>query len=478
MTPLTRDICIDPRMVPDTQDQVCVAPAANGHIALVAENRAQFSLGAPALQARPGPSAPLFRDSAEFRRSLLQGAFTHSGWQTQAEWGSPLAYSLFALMPAACSEHPALNGGEGGSGSDGSSTSTDSGPQPLRLAGYDNFGATPCGNDGFVTDLDEGLGVCANYTTNNHHLFSWDATRPNSVASIIPLSYAPDQVLQGSNGEIYITTHQSPGLAVVNPTESSEAHYAFPTSIATNGVSSSGRPITAIQPSFPKGLAEAQGQVFIATSNYDVVHSDFLPGTVLAFEIGTGNYGVLSTSGFNPTSVGTADGKLLVVSSGAIDRNGAVTSDGFLDVFDPLSHDLLRSIPLGRHGAGVSGELTITPDGRTALLPTADNSGLLLAVNLQNGLVREIAMSNSGVSGSRIFFPSLQMSADGASAVVANFNDGRVYPLDLEAGVSETPLTLDSNTADGAGLSDGLRIGANYFIGMGPNLLRIHPVGL
>jgi len=474
---MTRDICIDPRNYLDTQAQVCLPPPEEDLPALAAESQAGFSLNNPAVNAGQGSVAPSFRNSAEFRRTLLRGAFAHSSWQQENHWDNPFSYSLLALLPAGCSEHPPLTGNQGGGGSDASSSGTDAGPQPLRLAGFDNFGSTPCGDDGFVTDLDEGLGVCANYNTNNHHLFSWDATHPNSAASIIPLSYAPDQVLRGSGGAIYITTHQSPGLAVVNPSESSESNYAFPTSIPTSGLSSSGRAVSSIQPSFPKGLAELQGQVFVATSNYDVTHSDFLPGTVLAFDLGTDHYSVLGTSGFNPTSVGTAGGNLLVVSSGAIDRNGAVTSDGFLDIFDPLSHELLRSIPLGRHGAGITGELTLTPDGRTLLLPTADNSGLLLVVDWQRGSVREIAMSDSGVSGGRVFFPSLQMSADGASAVVANFNDGRVYPLDLETGVSETPLTLDTNTADGQGLSDGLRIGADYFIGMGPNLLRIRPAG-
>jgi len=145
-----------------------------------------------------------------------------------------------------------------------------------------------------------------------------------------------------------------------------------------------------------------------------------------------------------------------------------------LDIFDPLSYDLIRSIPLGRRGAGVSGEITLSPDGRNVLLPTADNSGRILVVDLNDGTKRELTMSSAGVTGDRAFFPSLQVSPDGRFGVVGNFNDGRVYTVNLADGTATaSPLSVDSNTTDGEGLSDGLRIGSEYFVGMGPRLLRL-----
>ncbi|MFO1464160.1 MAG: hypothetical protein U1F66_10325 [bacterium] len=469
---MSPNFCIAPRPRLDLSDQVCRAPK---DISPASEAQAPaFVRATPPLESAEPLPPPWIRDSAEFRRALLRNAFGNPpppSSNSGPDFGNPLAYSLWALLPAGCSEHPPLGSEAGNGGGDGGTDAT--GPRPLRLAGFEVHDTTPCGAQGMVTDLDEGLGVCANYVSNHHHLFSWDAARSGVATSIVPLSYAPDQLLHGSGGEIYITTHQSPGLAVVNPAESSESHHAFPASIPTSGHSSRGRSLSAIQPAFPKGLVELGDQIFVATSNYDVVHDDYQPGTVLAYQIGTGNFGVLSTSGYNPTSVGSSAGRLLVVSSGAIDRYGAASTDGFLDVFDPLSHERLRSIPLGRRGAGVSGELAISPDGRFALLPTADNSGGLLVVDLVSSGLREISLAGAGVSGSRIFFPNLSFSGDGSSALVANFNDGRVYPVALSDGLSGPALTLDPNTADGIGLSDGLRIGGDYFFGLGPQLLKV-----
>ncbi len=471
---MSQEICIDPRTYYFETPQVCEAPHDTASTAAPAGPAA----GDAFVSAPPPPppaSRPFARDSAAFRTALLRDAFGDLPRHEAPRWDSPFAYSLWALFPAACNSHPPLHDDAGGDSSEGGFDGGDGEtPPPLSFTGFATHDTAPCGAAGIVTDLDEGLGVCANYANNDHHLFSWDPARPGAAASIIPLTWAPDQVLRASDGEIFITTHQNPGLAVVRPEEGSESHHPFPASLPTSALSSRGRALGAIRPAYPKGLVEIADQVFIATSNYDEAHDDYQPGTVLAFQRATGNYGVLSTSGYNPTSVGEANGRLLVVSSGAVDRNGLATTDGFLDIFDPLSHDLVRGIPLGRRGAGVSGEISLSPDGGTAYLPTADNSGRILAVNLNTGALREISMAAAGVSGARVFFPSLQVSADGRYGAVANFNDGKIYPLDLANGTpSAPPLAIDGDTADGEGLSDGLRIGADYFLGMGPRLLRL-----
>lgn len=469
---MSQEICIDPRAYYLETPQACEAPDPafpNPPFTPTAAPDAFVSTLPP----QPPASRPVVRDSEAFRQALLRDAFGARPRREDPRWDSPFAYSLWALFPAACDSHPPLHDDAGGDSSEGGSDGGGN-PTALSFTGFATHDTAPCGAAGIVTDLDEDLGVCANYANNDHHLFSWDPARPGAAVSIIPLTWAPDQVLRASDGEVFITTHQNPGLAAVRPEEGSESHHPFPASLPTSAHSSSGRALAAIRPAYPKGLVEIGDQVFIATSNYDETHDDYQPGTVLAFQRATGNFGVLSTSGYNPTSVGEANGRLLVVSSGAVDRNGLATTDGFLDIFDPLSHDLVRSIPLGRRGAGVSGEISLGPDGDIAYLPTADNSGRILAVNLDTGALREISMTVAGVSDGRVFFPSLQVSADGRYGAVANFNDGKVYPLDLANGTpSAPPLTLDGNTADGEGLSDGLRIGADYFIGMGPRLLRL-----
>lgn len=471
---MSQDICIDPRLRPIESPLVCEAPTDTTTQTPLVADATPRPLGIATSTRTAFTSAPTFRDSQAFRAAILRDAFSTSRRGGEERWENPLAYSLWALLPVACSSHPSLLE----DGSDSSDGGSDGGetipPASLDFSGFETHDNTPCGSSGIVTDLDESVGVCANYGTNQHHLFSWDPTRAGVAASIIPLTWAPDQVLQGNGDEIFITTHQNPGLAVVHPAEGSESHHPFPESIPSSGVSSSGRAITSIHPSYPKGLVELADQVFIASSNYDEVHEDYLPGTVLAFQKSSGNFGVLSTSGFNPTSVGVANGRLLVVSSGAVDRNGNATTEGYLDIFDPLTHELIRSIPLGRRGAGVSGEIALSPDEETAYLPTADNSGRLLAVNLRNGVLREISLRAAGISGSRIFFPSLQVSADGRFGAVANFNDGKVYSVDLTEGTTtSTPLLIDTATDDGEGLGDGLQISGEYFLGMGSRILRL-----
>jgi len=477
---MTQDICIDPSLrFFDYSEQVCRSPAPA--VAPGSESAPPFAQ-APRPLTTIDPRGPaIFRASAEFRRSLIRDAFGDSRPQARATFGDPVAsslWSLASLLPVACNSHPPLQGdSDSGGGSDSGQGGSDGG-SPATAPNFTRFSRqalAPCGSQGMITDLDEGLGVCANYVNNEHHLFTWNAASPGAE-SLIPLTYAPDQVLRGSDGAIYVSTHQSPGLAVVRPTPGEESHFGFPTSLSLSGASSSGRSLASLRPAYPKGLAQIGNEIFIATSNYDEVHGDFQPGTVLAFDTLSQTYSHLPTSAFNPTGLAEANGRLLVVNSGAIDRNGHVSSDGSLDVFNPHTFELEASLPLGRRGAGLNGEIALSADGSRAVLPTADNSGRLIVVDWQSSQVREIDLRAAGIGGSRIFFSSLQVSADGNFAVVSNFNDGRVYSVNLEQGtISGASLRVDSRTDDTNGLSDGLRLGAEYFVGFGPEVLRLQP---
>jgi hypothetical protein len=483
---MSQDICIDPNLPSyDYSELVCRVPAETP-VAGTSVETISSALNPPlAPLFQRGESRPaLFRDSAEFRRRMIRSALADQPTpQGRADFGSPLAHGLWGLagsiLPVACSSHPPLNGDEsdGSGGSDGGSGGTDGGRPAVapHFSSFNRQALAPCGSQGMITDLDEGLGVCANYVSGDHHLFTWNASS-SSATSIIPLTNAPDQVLRGSDGSIYISTHQNPGLAVVQPSPGQESNFAFPTALALSGQSSSGRTLSSVRPAFPKGLVEIDGRIFVATSNYDEAHSDFQPGAVLAFDPSTHDYSALPTSAFNPTGVAEANGRLLVVNSGAIDRYGQVTSDGSFDVFNPHTFELEASLPLGRRGAGLAGEIALSADGTRAVLPTADNSGRLIVVDWPSSQVREIDLRAAGISGSRIFFSNLQISDDGNFAVVSNFNDGRVYTVDLNLGtIAGSSLGIDSQTNDFNGLSDGLRLGANYFIGFGPEVLRLNP---
>ncbi|HKX11635.1 MAG TPA: hypothetical protein VJP40_00685 [bacterium] len=503
---MSQDICIDPNLPSyDYSELVCRAAeespttttsvetnstALNPPLALRYANssnllRVEAKLRLASLFQRGESRPALFRDSAEFRRRMIRSALADRTEPRATGFGDALASGLWGLaasvLPLACSSHPPLHGDEGdGSGSGGSdsgSGGSDAGPPAVapHFSGVNRQALAPCGNQGMITDLDDGLGVCANYVSGDHHLFSWSASSAGAT-SIIPLTNAPDQVLRGADGAIYISTHQNPGLSVVRPSPGSESHYAFPTSIALSGQSSSGRVLSSTRPGFPKGLVEIDGRLFVATSNYDEAHSDFQPGTVLAFDPSDHAYSALPTSAFNPTGVAEANGRLLVVNSGAIDRNGQVTSDGSFDVFNPNTFELEASLPLGRRGAGLAGEIALSADGNRAILPTADNSGRLIVVDWASSQVRELDLRAAGISGSRIFFSNLQVSADGNFAVVSNFNDGRVYTVDLNQGtLVGSSLGVDAQTNDFNGLSDGLRLGAEYFVGFGPEVLRLNP---
>ncbi|MFO1518200.1 MAG: hypothetical protein U1F57_00825 [bacterium] len=317
-----------------------------------------------------------------------------------------------------------------------------------------------------------------------------------AVSSILPLSNPPDQVLRLSSGEVVLSTYQSSsesqnsGLTFVSATFDSENHVPFDhfitnddpaprSDIIPNRPASSGRNVGNYFPRYPKGMAEMGNEIFVATSNYDEVNRDYLPGNLLAYNRSSGQFRVMRTTGYNPTSVATViyqgQPAVLVVNSGAIDRTGAPVTESRLNLFNPSTHALIADYGLGNVGAGVMGEVALTPDRRRAVLPTADNSGRILVVDLQTGTSQSVNLRDHGAVSEQILLTQVHLSEDGRSAFVGNFNDGQLYVIDLgnpSATVQRIPVDL--NTTDGDGLSDGVWRDGHFFMGVGSRLQRLN----
>lgn len=469
-------------------EKICFDPTAYRPQALVCEaaplavpaDASPVSSPREAPQALPLPSgSPLHHGLLANRRTLARQAFPEAP-RARAIWEeSPLAFSAFSMLPVACSSHPTDAPEDEPTGDGGGSSTGDAGtpdapaPAPAFIA-QGSHSESPCGVGSMITDLDEDFGVCANYGTGNHHLFRWNPLAAGAATSIITLSFPPDQILALAGGDILITTHGTPGLSWVNPTDSVEGHYPFPASLPISGTTSSGRSVSAVVPTFPKGLVELNGDIFIATSNLDTTIGDYLPGTVLRYHPSTSTWQHLRTSGFNPTSMAEAGGRLLVVSSGAMDRNGTVTTPSVLDIFDPASGALLRTVPLGQNGAGLSGEMALSADQKTLVLGTADNSGRLVVVDLEDEVARQINLRSQLGSPARLFFSQIQVRPDGRYAFVSNFNDGRSYVVDLTTGtLTASGVVSDDDTADAVGLGDAWLRGGDLFLSKGSSILRL-----
>ncbi len=344
-----------------------------------------------------------------------------------------------------------------------------------ELVGFEPHATTPCGPDGVLTDLDEGLGVCANYQSGEHHLFSWDPQVKESASSLVSLSNPPDQVLENGS-EIYITTHENPGITVVNLQNQTEKHYPFP-AVTLNQpryTSSDQELVTSLTPAYPKGLAKTENQVFVATANLlDSEKGDFRPGTVLALD-SSGHFKAIETFGYNPTGIAVLNDRLFVVSTGAYDKKGQALTDSFLEIYDPISHERLEKINLGKSAAGISGEINVSDDRKKIILPTGNNSGDLLVVDLESLQVTPHSLKNSMASQNRIFFSGLQLTEDGRYSLVNNFNDGQSYLVDLNTGkLVGAPLSIDPDLTDANGLGDTVRVGKDFYLGLGGQIMQV-----
>ncbi len=166
-----------------------------------------------------------------------------------------------------------------------------------------------------------------------------------------------------------------------------------------------------VSTSFTSGVAVAAGRLFVSTSNLGArqgaADTQFLPGTVLVFELDLGldpprvrpdpAAPFLLTTAFNPTHVTrvvTPGGRelVLVTLSGALglilddpgtpqlEAGGIPLSDAAIDVIDPATLEPIATIPLGLAAPSFD-RLAVDPSGRVAF--TGGNAAReLFAVDL------------------------------------------------------------------------------------------------
>jgi hypothetical protein len=415
---------------------------------------------------------------------------------------------------------------------DGSISGGDSGVAPPILDQAVLWTTTPCGSPGYISDLDEGVGVCTQVTPNQYHLFSWNSQNQGSgdagASTMLELGFVPDQVLKGSNGKYFITHYGAsstlpPGLAVVDPSGAMQDQLPF-TQVVLGAplANSKGDMVIQIDPTFPKGMAQVGNRLFIATSNFVIdgivreatpdggttliLNTHFNPGTVLIFNTASDSWEhYLTSTDFNPTSVAAINGKIYVVNTGDVNptRSPIATTPSSIDVINPQTLQIERNIPLGIPGyrnadagspngmdasmeggistdagvagprenlaAGIQGEIAVSSDGKTLVLPTGDNSGRLIVVEVASGSSRSITVA----TGTKVLLTGVTFHPSDQFVYVGNFNDGKIYTVDIRNGQVVNHQTLDNNTTDLMGISDGLWQSASVFMGVGPQVYRL-----
>jgi hypothetical protein len=507
-----------------------------------------------------------------FRTQLLQQAAQGSSQPARAQV-NPLALSLIALLPLGCGSDESKggfpralddasvggagsgtggNGGSSGTGGaagsagtggsaavDASITDGDGGTAHAIPGQAVLWSTTPCDGDGFIPDLDEGVGVCTKVDIpDRHYLFSWDAQNQQSTSTgdtgdggttgILELGFAPDQVLRGADGKYYITHYgngaaASPtpsGLSVVDNGIAMQNQAPFTqVLLAEPMANSAGNMVLQFTPAFPKGMAQIGDRLFIATSNLVIqgareanadggtaldIETHFNPGIVLIYNTASAAWEhYLATTDFNPTSVAAINGKIYVVNSGDVDpqRNPIAITPSSIDVINPQTLQIERNIPLGSRtteagdagpdgaegtdldgssdgapqgarqnlAAGIQGEIAVSSDGKTMVLPTGDNSGRILVVDVESGTSRTITVA----TGAKILLTGLTFHPSDQFVYVGNFNDGKIYTVNLRDGQVVDHQSLDGNTTDFSGISDGLWQSASVFMGVGPEIYRL-----
>ena len=173
----------------------------------------------------------------------------------------------------------------------------------------------------------------------------------------------------------------------------------------------------------PQSIIAVGSQLLVSNAPYDFASMGFGPGFI-SFVTGTSITAQLTTSrkvpvGFTPWP----DGNIAVVNNGIADFStgtGVASTAGSIDVINPTSHTIVRTIDLGLTLPGPT--VAISSDGLNAFTGSGEGADLL-KINVASGAVTAKQFSTEASFVSDVL-------VDGNVVYVLSFLEDRIYAVD------------------------------------------------
>lgn len=201
---------------------------------------------------------------------------------------------------------------------------------------------------------------------------------------------------------------------------------------------------SAIDMSYPAGLAVANNKLYITMSNYisPIMPAVAAPGIVRIFNVLDSSPYLTEakrpviTTDFNPTGMTVLpDGLIAITNSGVSDISGGVahpiTNSG-IDLLNPMNDLIEGNISLGKASLSFQ-EMAVTSDGKTAYIGSA-SFGEVYAIDLVNRTVlhdRTNPITITGNSEGSDYLSSIAITCDNWYLFVASYDHSSIYPVDV-----------------------------------------------
>lgn len=256
----------------------------------------------------------------------------------------------------------------------------------------------------------------------------------------------------GSGGEALYLFDPSATSPVVSRLDLSGVRHTWPAGTLNDRGTDVGAQALAL--SFPAGGAVAGGRLWIPSSNFSASF-ELNPGAVTHYRFDRANrqvsdQQVIQTTSFNPTGVtrlATPLGELLIVTN----TGPYATGPASLDVIDPDTARIVGTIPCGPRNP--VGTLVVAPDGRRAYLGSQSAAEVYLFdleglsalkgnASSQDLSARFLGGYSLPGAGSTHFVSGLAVSASGRYLYAVDFNESRLWALDL----TQPELVFESRT--------------------------------
>lgn len=351
-------------------------------------------------------------------------------------------------------------------------------PPTLPFAGTVTWRAeSPCGTNGFITDLDEeGWGTCT-ALDGASHLFRLSAGTDGAVIvdsalhinrileqlTVVPKTTNHPEVTYFSGVDPQLDVY---GYFVYGEDVTGSNWHMFPDA-EVNG--------TTFRPNFAKGIAVLDNTLFIATSNVvfdEQLNAHYHPGLVERCDLTKGTCVGLPTSGVNPTSVG-------IVPVNGVPRIAVVnTGSATFDLIDPadLDGDAIQSFSLPESGLGLHGEIPVA-GGRLAI-GSGNDTGHIIVMPV-DGIGQSytmLTMPGSNDGGFHLL-SLIKLAPDGNYLVAGDYNTGTIATWKM--GDTEGPqsigavILVDKDLSDTAGISDGIWWNGALLVAVGNQLWEV-----